>query len=120
MLCYVYLNCIVCLTEQRRLDHEKNSVNKYLEEKGRKSRSSRNSSRISYIDERSEENKTCVKDYMKRKEQSRLMFNEERSLSSLSVPSLAPVERSISAQSSRSLPTPSPRMSKKALQEVRY
>lgn len=119
LLCYVYLNCIVCLTEQRRLDHEKNSVNKYLEEKGRKSRSSRNSSRISYIDERSEENKTCVKDYMKRKEQSRLMFNEERSLSSLSVPSLAPVERPISAQSSRSLPTPSPRMSKKALQEVR-
>jgi hypothetical protein len=57
---------------------------------------------------------------MKRKEQSRLMFNEERSLSSLSVPSLAPVERPISAQSSRSLPTPSPRMSKKALQEVRY
>lgn len=105
------------MLEQRRLDNDKNSVNKYLEEKGRKSRSSRNSSRISYIDERSEENKTCVKDYMRRKEQSRLMFNEERSLSSLSVPSLAPVERPISAQTTRSLPTPSPRMSRKALQE---
>lgn len=100
------------------MDYERNSVNKYLDEKGRKSRSSRNSSRISFIDERSDENKTSVKDYMKRKEQSRLQFNESRSPSSLSVPSMAPVERPISSQSSRSLPTPSPIMSKKALQAV--
>ncbi|XP_071166776.1 uncharacterized protein [Mytilus edulis] len=104
------------MLEQRRMDYERNSVNKYLDEKGRKSRSSRNSSRISFIDERSDENKASVKDYMKRKEQSRLQFNESRSPSSLSVPSMAPVERPINSQSSRSLPTPSPIMSKKALQ----
>ncbi|XP_052104352.1 uncharacterized protein LOC127737558 [Mytilus californianus] len=102
------------MLEQRRMDYERNCVNKYLDEKGRKSRSS--SSRISFIDERSDENKASVKDYMRRKEQSRLMFNESRSPSSLSVPSLAPVERPISAQTSRSLPSPSPIMSKKALQ----
>lgn len=104
------------MLEQRRQDYERDCVNKYLEEKGRKGQS-RNSSRISFIDERSDENKACVKDYIKRKQQSRLMFEEERSLSSLSVPSLAPVERPISAQTSRSLPTPSPIMSRRALQE---
>lgn len=106
------------MLEQRRVEYERNCVNKYLDEKRGKSRASRNSSRISFIDERSDENKMCVREYMKRKEQSRLMFNESsRSPSSLSVPSLAPVERPVSSQTTRSLPTPSPMMTKKALQE---
>ena len=97
------------------MDYERNCVNRYLEEKGRKSKS-RNSSRISFIDERSDENKTSVKEYMRRKEEARMMF--DRSASSLSVPSLAPVERPVSSQTTRSLPTPSPIMNKKALQAV--
>ncbi|KAJ8305979.1 hypothetical protein KUTeg_016524 [Tegillarca granosa] len=74
-----------------------------LDKKGRKSQASRAQSRISYVNEKSDNNRQAVLNYIRQKEKTR---SDSRSSSSLSFPPTPHPERPISVISSRSLPTP--------------
>ncbi|XP_062566437.1 uncharacterized protein LOC134228759 [Saccostrea cucullata] len=101
------------MLEQRRIEYEKQAVDKYLEKKGRKSQASRASSRISIVNERDDaRSRAAVVDYIRKK--------KDRTGSSLSVHSNPSIhspnnERPVSVISSRSLPTPV--MSQKTIEE---
>ncbi|XP_056018598.1 inner centromere protein-like isoform X2 [Ostrea edulis] len=101
------------MLEQRRVEYEKDAVDRYLEKKGRKGQGSRASSRISIVNERDEaRSRAAVVEYIRKK--------KDRSGSSLSVHSnpsrhSPSNERPISVISSRSLPTPV--MSQKTIEE---
>ncbi|XP_061169076.1 inner centromere protein A-like [Saccostrea echinata] len=101
------------MLEQRRIEYEKQAVDKYLEKKGRKSQGSRASSRISIVNERDDaRSRAAVVDYIRKK--------KDRTGSSLSVHSNPSIhspnnERPVSVISSRSLPTPV--MSQKTIEE---